>query len=84
MAICGWCDKEMNDLDVTSCDGNKVVDELGGLPSVPASHDCHDCNVKKGGFHHPGCDNERCPVCGYQLISCGCLDKEEDEDAWKK
>ena len=24
---------------------------------------CHDCRVKTGGFHHPGCDMERCPIC---------------------
>lgn len=24
---------------------------------------CHDCRVKIGGLHHPGCDMERCPVC---------------------
>src|ERR1700722_12936936 len=36
---------------------------------------CHDCNVRDGGFHHPGCDAERCPRCDGQLIGCGCLDE---------
>jgi len=34
---------------------------------------CHDCCTPAGGFHHPGCDMERCPKCGGQLITCGCL-----------
>lgn len=38
---------------------------------------CHDCNIENGGVHHPGCNAERCPKCGGQLISCGCLDEDE-------
>jgi len=34
---------------------------------------CHDCGIinKKGHLHKLGCDVERCPKCGRQLISCG-------------
>ncbi len=78
-AKCGWCNKEMS--KGQNCDANINVEYPDGsiLLSVPAYDDCHDCNVKAGQFHHPGCDMERCPKCGGQLISCGCLSKEEDE-----
>lgn len=33
---------------------------------------CGDCGAKVGHYHHPGCDCERCPICGFQFISCDC------------
>lgn len=33
---------------------------------------CHDCGVKPGENHKPGCDWERCPFCYGQLIGCDC------------
>ena len=33
---------------------------------------CGDCGIRPGGLHHFGCDMERCPRCGGQLISCDC------------
>jgi hypothetical protein len=36
---------------------------------------CHDCDAMEGEFHEFGCDMERCPFCGRQLISCGCRTK---------
>lgn len=40
---------------------------------------CHDCGVEEGQIHKWGCDMERCPMCGGQLITCQCgPDFEED------
>jgi len=36
---------------------------------------CHDCGVAPGEFHTPGCDVERCAMCGYQAIGCDCIYK---------
>lgn len=85
MAICSYCHKEMMTAD--TCTWNEWVAYPDGvfLPSSrqhfnEPSGRCHDCNIKHGGLHHPGCDAERCPRCEGQLISCGCLDDEEEEE----
>lgn len=83
MAVCTWCDREMT--SARSCSvselhlrGEPVAmmrfgDELGwGRPSR-----CGDCGVVRGGFHHPGCDLQRCLVCGGQMLSCGCRFDED-------
>lgn len=52
---------------------------------------CHDCGAICGQYHEDGCDMERCPRCGNQLISCGCMWTEEERasswsflEDWKK
>lgn len=35
---------------------------------------CGDCGAQIGQYHHWGCDCERCPACGHQLIGCDCED----------
>ncbi len=78
MVVCTQCDEAMLDIKTITCEGNNVIKFEGGekyrpLPYVGELHTrCHDCNVKRGGNHHPGCDMERCPKCGGQLISCEC------------
>ncbi len=34
---------------------------------------CNYCGCKEGEFHEYGCEMERCPFCGLQLISCECI-----------
>ena len=83
MAICEWCSQEMLDPTVTTCLANQFVAYPDGsrLPSSTDHFDepsgrCHDCNIAHGGYHHPDCDVERCPRCGGQLLSCGCLEED--------
>ena len=45
--------------------------------------DCPDCNARPGQYHRqPGCEIERCPRCGWQLLWCledGCPESEPGE-----
>ena len=80
---CEVCKKEMMVATTRTCTVNQSVEYPDGteLPSLPnhfGEQDgrCHDCGIKHGGKHHPGCDVERCPRCKGQLISCGCFDED--------
>jgi len=75
MAICPDCGQEMHTAD--TCTKTQIVlagqtyersREHFGEPSGR----CLDCGIKHGGVHHLGCDVERCPKCGLQLIGCDC------------
>jgi hypothetical protein len=87
MATCEDCNREM--LLAASC--TAVAVELANerfrrIPyrpprgSLDPTGRCHDCGVRPGGFHHFGCDMERCPRCGGQLFCCDCWDDGTDED----
>ncbi len=44
---------------------------------------CDDCGAHYGKQHLEGCDIERCPVCGLQLLSCGheVIDVYEEDES---
>lgn len=46
---------------------------------------CSDCGAAVGGYHHSSCDNEICPRCGCQFLSCDCGYNYDIEllDDWK-
>lgn len=76
--ICGCCNLDML---VTAgcassevkCNGKKYKRiRFGDEPLSKRDAYCHDCNARLGFFHHGGCDVERCPACGGQLVSCDC------------
>ena len=87
MAVCSWCRGEMN--TANSCTVNVFHIEGRRFHMVPFGHEpdrrstgdrCGDCGVNRGGWHHPGCDLQKCPACGRQLISCGCWFDEDGPD----
>lgn len=83
MAICKYCNQDME--TAKSCTVTHLEDFADGIPTKRIRYvgngRCHDCGVKPGGFHHPGCDWEECPRCHLQAIfSCTCELKQELED----
>ena len=85
MNKCSDCEQEMN---VDTCTSNVLVlakkngwiisrHERSTFHFDEPSGRCGDCGIKHGGAHHFGCDVERCPICGCQLISCECFEEKQ-------
>lgn len=73
MAVCPDCRREMRlapscVTTVVLALGDKTFDRVPHPAS--AAEGCDSCGVKPGGVHHFGCDMERCPSCGGQLLMC--------------
>lgn len=89
MSECSACKKEMTTAD--GCIRIPIIHDRVEYEPVKIGdksiwiqddgHRCHDCGAKYGEYHHMGCDCEQCPICGGQLISCGCIDEEDPDDS---
>lgn len=87
MAKCAFCGREMlkakgcRKITIRFVDGSRADPIKVGAPGDfyygceelnNPNFRCGDCGAMVGGYHHPGCDCERCPKCGGQLISRNC------------
>lgn len=88
MVKCKDCGKEMQEsrtcdrqrLSYILLDGEVYKRDTGNpYPGAPRGWRC-DCGIpaREGALHHYGCDIERCPKCGGQIISCGCGKKDRE------
>jgi len=73
-ATCEQCRKEMK--PGASCVMTHLYADGKWWDRIPVDEDrkdhCGDCNAPGGGYHHPGCDTARCPICGGQEAFCDC------------
>lgn len=82
MARCPACGKEMLIAKGCGCSKVKINGKeyerikVGDTGDFFEGEDhqlrCGDCGATMGHYHHWGCDCERCPVCGGQMICCEC------------
>jgi hypothetical protein len=50
---------------------------IGRTPS-----DCPACQAEPGSIHKPGCEVERCSVCGNARVTCGCIGHDAAFARW--
>ena len=74
MAICNLCGRDT--ADAASCVKGRVEIDGDFYDAIPfpitRTGRCSVCGVLPGGFHHLHCQQEECPKCGGQFVSCGC------------
>lgn len=71
MVKCEYCMREMATPEPNDgCVFPYVLIDGKIYERIRNPYDGCDCNTKKGGIHHYGCDMEPCPVCGLQWIGC--------------
>ena len=50
----------------------KTKKPASALTTAVGYAQCYDCSAAVGELHDEGCDVERCPDCGGQMLSCDC------------
>jgi len=87
MGLCTACGFEMLDPKTKTCTVTKLQGKSGDLHDRIAHFDldgnkarCDECKVEEGGYHHVGCDQEDCPICSGQFITCDCDVWETGDD----
>lgn len=81
MAKCNVCGKEKAEkvgcdwayfeIDERKYERVKYGDEKRSN-SPEESPFCPSCGTPAGGYHHPGCSVEECPICKKKVLHCEC------------
>lgn len=63
----------MTDINTKGAQTGRLSSASPNISNSPQLRNCSDCMAAPGEFHEHGCDVERCPRCGGQMISCNCI-----------